>query len=143
MTIPPRPIPIRMALALSSMMLTGCNVGSAPAPTPWQQSAAGAEGYYQAQLDCVGAPQAGQFHDCQVSFSNRQNQAVAVQTVRLEGAMPAHGHGLPTAPVLTSQDELGHYRIDGLQYNMPGRWLLGFAVEGALGDDRIIFDFSI
>lgn len=128
-------------LALATcFVLSGCNAESAP--SPWQKVMAGIEGKYQGLLHCDKAPQAGQFQQCQISFSTLQKTATALSTVQMEGGMPGHGHGLPTSPVLHLKDT-GTYQIEGLKYNMPGDWLLGFRVNGELGEDRIIFEFTI
>ena len=127
-------------LVLAGILLNGCNAESAP--SGWQQTTAGKAGSYRATLNCTTAPQPGRFQECQIAFTDRQNQAAGIVSVQLEGGMPGHGHGLPTSPTLTLQDS-GSYRIDGLKYNMPGRWLLGFQVNGESGEDRLIFDFMI
>ncbi len=128
-------------LALTGIILTGCNAESASGN--WQQTITGTNGNYQATIDCLTAPKPGHFQDCQIVFTDMKAQAAGVDSVQLEGGMPGHGHGLPTSPVLTLQDRVGNYRIEGLKYNMPGRWLLGFRVNGELGQDKIIFDFTI
>lgn len=128
-------------LLIASIALTGCNAESAP--LQWQKSMAGKENRYHAVLNCAAKPQAGSFQECQVTFTTLTNKAATLNSAQLEGGMPGHGHGLPTSPVLIQQDKPGTYRIDGLKYNMPGHWLLGFQVNGELGNDRIIFELMI
>ena len=124
----------------AGFMLSGCNVESAP--TAWQKTMSGTEGKYQALLHCNTTPQPGEFQQCQISFSSMQKEAALLHSIQMEGGMPGHGHGLPTSPILSLQ-EAGTYQIDGLKYNMPGNWLLGFQVNGELGEDRIIFHLTI
>lgn len=112
-------------------------------PGQWQQNVTGKQNKYQATLSCEAPPKAGTFQQCQIFFTDMKHQAAGVDSVQLEGAMPGHGHGLPTTPVLNAQNRPGTFNIEGLKYNMPGRWLLGFQVNGELGDDQIIFDFTI
>lgn len=40
---------------------------------------------------------------------------VAGAVVSVDGGMPMHGHGLPTAPQVVDADTAGHYRIEGLR----------------------------
>ncbi len=122
-------------------LLGGCTAESAP--TRWQMSQTGTNNRYQAHLNCETAPDTGPFQQCIVSFTDLQQQNITPDTVLIDGGMPQHGHGLPTSPVLTPLEQSGHYRIDGLKYNMPGAWLLGFKIITPRGEDKIIFDFII
>ncbi|KGJ03173.1 YtkA-like [Paracoccus halophilus] len=63
--------------------------------------------------------------------------------IAITGGMPAHGHGLPTAPGVTADLGDGRYRIEGLHFSMTGVWALGFGVMASPGADRIIFRFDI
>ncbi|MEZ5449461.1 MAG: hypothetical protein R3E89_10905 [Thiolinea sp.] len=137
--------PVQMATLLSmlasSLLLSGCVAESAPAH--WLQSESGRQGLYQAHLDCETPPATGPFQQCEVRFTDSQGRGFIPVQASIEGGMPLHGHGLPTAPVLSALEQPGHYRIDGLKYNMPGAWLLGFQVNGPQGEDRLVFDFVI
>lgn len=126
----------------TGFIVSGCNADAESAPSSWQKAMTGTKGKYHALLQCETSPQAGQFQQCQISFSTLQKAAASLDAVQMEGGMPGHGHGLPTSPVLSLQ-ETGTYQIEGLKYNMPGNWLLGFRVNGELGEDKIIFKFTI
>ncbi|MEZ5537086.1 MAG: hypothetical protein R3F02_15865 [Thiolinea sp.] len=128
-------------LITSLILLSGCVAESAPAP--WQISQTGTNNIYQAHLDCETQPETGPFQNCTVSFTDLQGVNITPETILIDGGMPLHGHGLPTSPVLTTLEQTGTYRIDGLKYNMPGAWLLGFKVSTSQNDDKIIFDFVI
>lgn len=129
-------------LLLGSLsLLGGCAAESAS--TGWQMSQTGVNNRYQAHLNCETMPATGPFQNCTVSFSNLQGAAIIPDTLLIDGGMPLHGHGLPTSPLLTRPYQSDIYRIDGLKYNMPGAWLLGFKISADQGDDKIIFDFVI
>ena len=130
----------RLSIFTACMILVGCNAESAT--NKWQQKAPGAYGRYQATLECGTPPETGAFQDCRITFETINGDAANLQLAQVEGGMPAHGHGLPTMPLLRLQTK-GDYRIDGLKYNMPGAWLLGFKIHGELGQDQIVFDFVI
>lgn len=125
----------------SVVWLSGCAAESAPAR--WQMTQTGTNNLYQAHLDCETAPETGPFQHCTVHFTDLQQQSIIPDTALIDGGMPLHGHGLPTSPVLAPLEQAGHYRIDGLKYNMPGAWLLGFKVLTPQSEDKIIFDFVI
>lgn len=109
----------------------------------WQLTQTSAKGLFKAQLMCRHLPSVGPFQDCQLELLTPQGQVVNDAKISIDGGMPSHGHGLPTAPVASSLDGQGHYRIDGLQYNMPGPWLLGFIIKTTAGQDKVIFSFEI
>lgn len=44
--------------------------------------------------------------------------------ILIDGGMPSHGHGLPTSPQVTAYLGDGRFRIEGLEFNMPGQWVL-------------------
>lgn len=121
-------------------VLTGCNAESAP--SRWQSSHTGNNGLFTALLDCKSSPDTGEFQECEVAFLSNDGQPVQPSTLSIDGGMPLHGHGLPTQPELVNI-AAGKYRIDGLKYNMPGAWLLGFKLTTEQGEDKIIFDFVI
>ncbi len=54
--------------------------------------------------------------------------------VTIDGGMPAHGHGLPTAPRVTEYLGNGKYRIEGVRFNMAGWWQMTFAIKGHHAD---------
>ncbi|PON14282.1 hypothetical protein C2W62_29880 [Candidatus Entotheonella serta] len=51
--------------------------------------------------------------------------AAALERVRVDARMPAHGHGMNYRPQAT-QVAVGHYRFEGLILHMPGHWQLIF-----------------
>ena len=51
-----------------------------------------------------------------------------VKSLRVDAAMPEHGHGMMTDPVTTLQDD-GSYKTTGMLLSMPGYWELYFDVD--------------
>ena len=139
---------IKNTLLLCSILFTlvACKAETVPeqtnAPT-WQLTQTSVNGVFKLSLMCRHQPSVGPFQDCQIELQDKQGQVVNDAKISMDGGMPSHGHGLPTAPVITSLDSQGHYRIDGLQYNMPGTWLLGFMIKTASSQDKVVFSFEI
>lgn len=131
----------KLIALFAAIVLSGCSAESAP--IQWQVSQVSVNNLYKAHLDCETLPQAGPFQNCIVSFTDTQGNAIQPDKPQIDGGMPLHGHGLPTSPVLTALEKTGTYRIDGLKYNMFGAWLLGFKINAAQGEDKIIFDFVV
>ena len=47
----------------------------------------------------------------------------------IEGHMPGHVHGLPTAPRITREVEPGIYIVDGMKFQMKGWWVMKFILQ--------------
>lgn len=59
----------------------------------------------------------------------------AVRGIKLDftGGMPQHGHGLPSVPATTAKRGKCPYRIDGIEFHMPGVWQVGFVITTRSG----------
>ena len=69
--------------------------------------------------------------------------AVGDVTVSIDGGMPQHGHGLPTAPRVTGRLPDGRLIVDGMKFSMPGWWELRVRVAGATGTDSVTFNLTL
>lgn len=58
------------------------------------------------------------------------------------GGMPAHAHGLPTIPTVTSLGG-GRYRVDGLKFHMPGAWIVAVRIKAKAGIDSVSFALDL
>lgn len=63
-------------------------------------------------------------------------QGIALPNLKLSftGGMPQHGHGLPNVPATTRKAGANcPYRIDGIEFHMPGVWQVGFVIIDSRG----------
>ncbi|NNC54311.1 MAG: FixH family protein, partial [Pseudomonadales bacterium] len=74
---------------------------------------------------------------------DRNGEPFTVNTISIDGGMPGHGHGLPTQPRVTAQVGEGRYRVEGLKFTMPGRWVLYFNVSSSLGSDLFTLQIDV
>lgn len=128
----------KLLMLSCSLLLAGCGDTDT---VNWQLQQISKNGDYQATLTCATPPATGPFQECSLQLHNAkypENLLIAV-----DGGMPAHGHGLPTAPQAVATDKTGEYRIEGLKYSMPGEWLLGFLLDDAGQQDKIVFRFTL
>lgn len=58
--------------------------------------------------------------------------------ISLSGGMPAHGHGLPTKPIITAIGD-GEYLVEGLKFSMMGSWELNFEIKSKEVSDTAKF----
>jgi len=84
------------------------------------------------------------FHSWQLSIRYADsNQTVSPARIVVGGGMPAHGHGLPSQPQVTTHLGDGQYRVEGLIFNMAGTWQLVFDINTQKLSDRIVFDVIV
>jgi hypothetical protein len=102
------------------------------------------QGLYLATIAPEGAqPTIGPLHAWTIDLKTATGAPVADATISIDGGMLQHGHGLPTAPRITAAPAPGHYRIDGVRFNMSGWWVLTLAIEGPQGPDAITFNLVL
>ncbi|MGV6857752.1 MAG: hypothetical protein ACWA5X_02150 [bacterium] len=116
----------------------------ASAGSGWQQVAVFDDSGEQVIFQCEEAPKVATQQRCEFVFREDVSGVVGI-----DGGMPVHGHGLPTAPEVSPKGVAGHYRISGLRYSMPGEWVVACTIT-AEGDGkktktrtaRFVFDVS-
>ena len=68
---------------------------------------------------------------------------VEAAEIAVDGGMPRHGHGLPTAPAVTRVLGEGRFLIEGMKFNMPGWWEIELHVDGRAGADTVTFNLVL
>jgi hypothetical protein len=131
---------VSIPYVLSAVLLISTSVSYAN--SPWQLAQRSIKGQLQSELQCVAAPVVGEFQHCTLRLKSTKTLPSDLK-ISMEGGMPAHGHGLPTAPQIVATDKPGEYRIEGLKYSMTGEWLLGFMLQSKDLSDKIVYKFSI
>ncbi|WP_419212336.1 FixH family protein [Maribacter sp. X9] len=56
-----------------------------------------------------------------------KEKPVVGASIKIDGGMPSHGHGLPSTPKVVNLGK-GIYKITGLKFNMPGSWTINFLI---------------
>ena len=87
--------------------------------------------------------QQGPLHNWIVTVKTPGGEPVADAELAVEGGMPRHGHGLPTAPHSAGHVGEGRYRVEGVRFNMGGWWVLKFSVSSPAGDDEAEFNIVL
>lgn len=126
-----------------SLLLAGCQDNTAH--TAWQLKQVSSKALYQATLTCAAPPGAGTFQECRLQVDSPQALPTDL-IIAVDGGMPSHGHGLPTAPQAVPTGKPGEFRIDGLKYSMTGEWVLGFWLHSnarPAAQDKIVFWFTL
>lgn len=81
----------------------------------------------------------GELHNWIVTVKAADGQPVDDAAIEVDGGMPEHNHGLPTAPEVTENLGEGRYRVEGMKFSMGGLWELYFEISAAAGTDKATF----
>jgi hypothetical protein len=84
----------------------------------------------------------GTLHAWIVTVRTPGGEPVEDATLTIDGGMPQHGHGLPTAPAVTAVLGDGRYRVEGVRFNMGGWWEFKVNVAASAGEDNVTFNLS-
>lgn len=82
-------------------------------------------------------------HSWTVTVTTPDGKPAEGVAIRVDGGMPQHGHGLPTAPKVTADLGDGAHRIDGMKFSMTGWWTLTVDIDGPAGADSATFNLVL
>lgn len=82
-------------------------------------------------------------HHWDLVVTDSSGAPVSGLSIGVAGGMPAHDHGLATAPRASAAEEPGRYRIDGLRFHMPGEWVLELAIDDGVRSERVRIAFVL
>ncbi|MGQ2902179.1 MAG: FixH family protein [Neoaquamicrobium sediminum] len=103
-----------------------------------------AAGTYEVTIEPEAEPiQQGALHGWIVTVKTPDGEPVSDAEITVDGGMPQHGHGLPTAPQSVGHLGEGRYRIEGVRFNMGGWWVLKFAISAPAGNDEAEFNIVL
>jgi hypothetical protein len=94
------------------------------------------------------APRSGpisinEIHAWSLHLETPEGQPVAGAQITVDGGMPQHGHGLPTQPRVTRDLGHGDYLVEGMKFQMPGWWVVKFAVQSGEQADTTVFNLLL
>jgi hypothetical protein len=84
-----------------------------------------------------------EFHNWIITVKDADNQPVASALFSISGGMPAHGHGLPTQPIVTKYLENGKYLLEGMKFNMNGEWIINIQIIDKKQQDKASIRFEV
>ncbi|MDB3936178.1 FixH family protein, partial [Granulosicoccus sp.] len=84
-------------------------------------------GLYKVSFESVeGRIVINTIHEWLLTVVSADGMPVDGLTITIDGGMPMHDHGLPTAPRVTESLGEGQYRVEGFKFQMPGHWTTTF-----------------
>ena len=84
-----------------------------------------------------------QLHHWVLFLKDKNDQPIDDAEITVVGGMPAHDHGLPTAPAVTPHLGEGRYRREGVQFHMPGQWFVRFDLAAGDLTDTITYRLMV
>ena len=83
-------------------------------------------------------------HQWTISVTDRAGRPVSGAAIAVDGGMPEHHHGLPTAPRATPDSTPGAYIVNGMKFSMTGWWVLKLTIRSTDGrTDTITFNLVL
>ncbi len=82
-------------------------------------------------------------HAWTLHIENADGDAVTEADISVEGGMPEHNHGFPTAPRVTENLGNGDYLLEGMRFNMGGVWVLTLEISSGGESDSVTFEFEL
>lgn len=117
-------VPLLQGLTLLALLLA-LN-GRASAQEVWVSDRSNYQLTYRSEIEPLPL---NRMHYWIVRLASADNTPVADARILVSGGMPAHNHGLPTAPAVAEYLGAGEYRIEGFRFHMPGAWELIFDIQ--------------
>lgn len=82
-------------------------------------------------------------HGWTLHVARADGSAVSGANVTIEGGMPEHDHGLPTAPRVVAGAQAGVYRIEGLRFHMGGYWEIHISIDDGRHRDKVMLPLEL
>jgi hypothetical protein len=103
------------------------------------------QGVFQVAVQSIRTPvPLFRVHQWTLRITDPQGRPVSGASVAVDGGMPEHRHGLPTAPRAAPTAVAGDYVISGVKFSMPGWWILKLDVKAPDGrSDTVTFNLVL
>jgi hypothetical protein len=101
------------------------------------------EGRYRVTVQRPDDVPLNAFQTWVVHVETMDGKPVTGASLTINGGMPQHGHDLPTRPRMTKELGNGDYRVEGIQFSMPGWWEFQVRVDREAAADTAIFNLAL
>lgn len=128
---------------LSSLLLIILSFGSAEELSQ-QQTQNSFNNLFKVSIwPAEGTKLINEYHSWILHLEDTSGNHIKDANFAISGGMIAHGHGLPSKPVISGYLGNGDYLIEGVLFNMSGIWTLQFIIQTPAVSDRVRFDFEV
>lgn len=84
-----------------------------------------------------------EIHAWTLHVETADGEPVTDAEITVDGGMPAHDHGFPTAPQVTQNLGGGDYLLEGVKFNMAGEWVMDLTITAGGQTDTVHFAFEL
>jgi hypothetical protein len=128
----------------TSVSATPASSAEEPTPVPNGQGVASEGGAFIGWWSSEPTdPPINVLHEWVLHIETPDGEPVEGAEISLNGDMPAHGHGMPTVPRVTADLGKGDYRVEGMQFQMGGYWVIDVEVSAGAHADTIRFGLDL
>lgn len=127
---------VRVMSLLPLLLLMGA---AAPEQSSWASESGKLRASYSSAVTPVPL---NQIHTWTLHVETADGVPIENAQVEFDGGMPAHNHGLATAPAVTALGN-GDYLVEGLRFHMQGDWELRIMVRYDNTSDRIVIPLTL
>ncbi len=118
--------------------------GSMPESDDITQTRATENGLFQVSIEPAIDPlPLNQMHGWILSVTDSSGNPVDNAAITVDGGMPAHNHGMPTVPQVTENLGDGRYQVEGVQFQMPGHWVVTFNIVSGAQSDTVTYNLML
>lgn len=82
-------------------------------------------------------------HAWTLRVEDADGNAITDAEITVDGGMPEHDHGFPTAPRVTENLGGGDYLLEGMRFNMGGVWVLTLEISSGGASDSVTFELEL
>ncbi len=129
--------------ALAGVMLVLAGILIAPASADaevWTSTS----GLYRLSVEPEpSALRINELHSWTLDLTDANGEPVTGAQFEITGGMPEHNHGLPTKPLVTTEEPAGSYRLEGMRFHMHGYWEIRVRVSAEPGSDTVLLKLDI
>ena len=84
-----------------------------------------------------------EIHGWTVHVETADGEAVEGAEITVDGGMPEHNHGFPTAPEIVGETGGGDYLLEGVKFSMAGWWELKLGIAAGEQSDNVTFNLVL
>jgi hypothetical protein len=130
-----------------SVVAAGCmhfGAGAVPADLDYASERLSEQAVYRVSYKSETASiPINRMHSWTLHVEAADGRPVTDATVKVDGDMPQHGHGLPTRPRVTRNLGNGDYLVEGMKFQMSGWWVMQFTVSAGERSDVAKFNLML
>ena len=82
-------------------------------------------------------------HSWKLKVETVDGKPVKDAEITVGGTMPEHGHGMPTEPKVTKNYGDGTYLVEGMEFSMPGWWVVTFDIKAGGKSDKVTYNLQV